>query len=172
MNTELVITNVYIPQQTFVQEVPSADHLMMATDTLILEHLNAHHSVGYPSSTDTKDTKLKNMMSCSNLGILNWDSTTRLPRNANPFSSDVALGSASPITSTNWQRKTYLGAGHLPILIMMLIDVTINPIPHRNSFNIKKGKWDRYRKDIEEKLSNGLLPINCKKEKISCVQSF
>ena len=44
---------------------------------------------------------------------------------------------------------------------------TINPIPLRTSFNLKEN-WDRYRKEIEDKLSEKWwLPTNCQKgEKI------
>ena len=37
----------------------------------------------------------ENGISGSNFGILNWDSPTRQPGNANPSSSDVSLASAS-----------------------------------------------------------------------------
>ena len=66
-------------------------------------------------------------LSGSNLGILHWDSPTRLPGNVNPSSPDVSLASTSLIPSTNWQLKTNLGSEHLPILISLKIDVTINP---------------------------------------------
>ena len=47
------------------------------------------------------------------------------------------------------------------------MDLTINPIPHRTSFNLKKTKWDRYRREIEDKWSKRRLPSNCQKgEKI------
>ena len=82
---------------------------------------NAHHSSWYSSSTDTRGIMLESMVSGSNFGILNWDSPTRLPGNANPSSPDVS--SASLITSTNWQTKTNLGADHLPILISLQMDV-------------------------------------------------
>ena len=108
--------------------LPSLDHLMMTTDTLILGDFNAHHLAWYSSSTDTRGTLLENVVSGSNFGILNWDSPTRLPGNANPSSPDVSLASASLITSTNWQTKTNLGSDHLPILISLQMDHTINPI--------------------------------------------
>ena len=138
---------------------------MMTTDTLILRDFNAYHSAGYSSSTDTRDTLLENMISGSNFGILNWDSPTRLPGNANPSSPDSSLASASLITSTNWQTKTNLGSDHQPILISLQMYLTINPIPHRTSFNLKKGNWNRYRKDIDKlsKTASNKLP---KKEKI------
>ena len=142
---ELIITNVYIPPASSCAGgyLPSLDHLMMTTDTLILGDFNAHHSAWYSSSTDTRGTLLENMISGSNFGILNWDSPTRLPGNANPSSPDVSLASASLITSTNWKTKTNLGSDHLPILISLQMDLTINPIPHRTSFNLKKANWYR-----------------------------
>ena len=49
------------------------------------------------------------------------------------------------------------------------MDLTINPIPHRTSFNLRKASWDRYRKEIEDKLSKRRLPTNCQKgEQILC----
>ena len=139
-DTELIITNVYIPPASSCTGgyLPSLDHLMMTTDTLILGDFNAHHSAWYSSSTDTSGTLLENVVSGSNFGIINWDSPTRLPGNANPSSPDVSLASVSLITSTNWQTKTNLGSDHLPILISLQMDHTINPIPHRTSFNLKK----------------------------------
>ena len=123
---ELIITNVYIPPASSCTGgyLPSLDHLMMSTDTRILGDLNAHHSAWYSSSTDTRGTLLENVVSGSNFGILNWDSPTRLPGNANPSSPDVSLASASLITSTNWQTKTNLGSDHLPIL-----SINTEPIP-------------------------------------------
>ena len=168
-NTDLIITNVYIPPASSCigGYNPSLDHLMMTTDTLILGDFNAHHSSWYSSSTDTRGTMLENMVYGSNIGILNWDSPTRLPGNANPSSPDVSLASASLITSTNWQTKTNLGSDHLPILISLQMDVTITPIQHRTSINLKKANWDRYSREIEDRLSKRRLPTDCQKgEKI------
>ena len=90
-----------------------------------------------------------------------------MPGNANPSSHYVSLPSTSLITSTNWQTKTNLGSDHLPILISLQMDVIINPIQHRISINLKKANWDRYSRDIEDKLSKRRLPTNCQKgEKI------
>ena len=64
--------------------------------------------LGLVLKTDTRGTILENMISSSNFGILNWDSPTRLPGNANPSSPDVSLTSSYLITSTTWQTKTNL----------------------------------------------------------------
>ena len=42
------------------------------------------------------------------------------------------------------------------------MDHTINHIPH-TSFNLKKANRDRYRREIEDKLSKRRLPSNCQK---------
>ena len=48
-HTELIITNVYIPPASSCAGgyLPSLDHLMMTTDTLILGDFNEHHSAWY-----------------------------------------------------------------------------------------------------------------------------
>ena len=170
-NTDLIITNVYIPPAGSCTGGynPSLNHLMMTTDTLILGDFNAHHSSWYSSSTDRRGTKLESMVTGSNFGILNWDSPTRLPGNANPSSPDVSLASASLITSTNWQTKTNLGSDHLPNCISLQMDVTITPIQHRTSINLKNANWDRYSREIEDKLSKKRLPTDCQKKKRSCM---
>ena len=162
-NTDLIITNVYIPPASSCTGGynPSLDHLMMMTDTLILGDFNAHHSPWYSSSTDSRGTMLESMVSGSNFGILNWDSTTRLPGNANPSALDVSLTTTSLITSTNWHTKTNLCSGHLPILISLQMYVTINPIQHRSSINLKKENWDPYSREVEDKLIKIRLPTNC-----------
>ena len=173
-NTDFIITNVYIPPASSCTGGynPSLDHLMMTTDTLILGDFNAHHSLWYSSSTDTRGTMLESMVSGSNFGIINWDSPTRLPGNANPSSPDVSLASASLITSTNWQTKTNLGSEHLPNLISLQMDVTITPIQHRTSNNLKKANWDRYSREIEDKLSKNGFQLTANKKKRSCVPLF
>ena len=107
-DTELIITNVYIHLASSCAGgyLPSLDHLMMTTVTLILGDFNTHHSAWYSSSAYKSGTILDNIISGSNFGILNWDSPTRQPSNANPSSPYVSLASASLITSTNWQTKT------------------------------------------------------------------
>ena len=129
-NIYLIITKAYIPPaSSFTGGYnPSLDHLMMTTDPLILGDFNAHHSLWYSSSTDSRGTMLESMVSGSNFGILNCDSPTRLPGNANPSSPDVSLASASLITSTNWQTKTCycitmgekLSIDHYTIILMLI----------------------------------------------------
>ena len=114
---------------------------MTTTDTFILGDFNAHHSSWYSSSTDSRSTMLESMVSGSNFGILNWDSPTRLPDNANPSSPDVSLASADV---RHYQ-------------------------PDKTSFQHQpnKANWDRYSREIEDKMSKRRLLTNSQKvEKI------
>ena len=166
-NTDLIITNVYIPPASSCTGGynPSLDHLMKTTNTLILGNFNAHHSSWYSSSIDTRGTMLEGMVSGSNFGLLNWDSPTRLPGNANPSSPDFSLASASLITSTNWQTMANQGSDHLPILISLQMYVTITQIQHHTSINLKRANWDRYSRGIEAKLRKRRIPIDCQKKR-------
>ena len=138
---------------------------MTTTDTLVLGDFNTHNSSWYSSSTDSRGTMLESIVSGSNFGILNFDSPTRLPGNANPSSPDVSLGSPSLITSTNWQTttNTNLGSDYLLILISLQMDVTINLIQNRSSINLKQANWDRYSREIKDNLSKRWLPTDCQK---------
>ena len=165
-NTELIISKIYIPPTTSctVRYQPSIDHLLTTPDTLVLGDFNAHHSSWHATSTDTRGKNLTDAICSTDLGILNWDTPTRLPSNATPSSSDVSLASSSLITSTNWNTITILGSDHLPILIRLQTTVSVTPAPHRTYVNLKKATWARFTQKIEDKLSNRPLPSDCQKD--------
>ena len=165
-NTELIISNIYIPPTSSCTAgyQPSIDHLMTTPDTLILGDFNAHHSSWHATSTDTRGKNLADSICNSDFGILNWDTPTRLPSNATPSSPDVSLASSSLITSTNWNTITTLGSDHLPILIRLQTTVSVTPASHRTYVNLKKANWARFTQEIEDKLSNRPLPSDCQKD--------
>ena len=137
----IVVLDGYIQSVLVFKMQQSTDKLRTGYTALAVIHpLYQNHS----STTDTKGDNDENMISGSNFGILNWDSPTRLPGNAHPYSPDVSLASASRITYTNWQKKTNLCSDHLSILIILQMGLTINPIPHRTSFNLNNANWDIY----------------------------
>ena len=87
-------------------------------------------------------------------------------------SADVTLALSSLITSTNWQTKTNLGSAHLQIIISLKMDVTINPIQHRSSINLKRATGT----DTVERLKTSRAKYGCrataKKEKyLACHHS-
>ena len=82
----------------------------------------------------------------SDYGILNLDSPTRVPPNAEPSSPDVSLASTSLITSCSWQTLSTLSSDHLPILIRLQMKTTTTPGLHRTYGNLKANR-DRYRQE-------------------------
>ena len=100
----------------------------------------------------------------SSFSVLNTDSPTRLPGNADPSSPDVSLASASLITSSEWQTHTTMSSDHLPILMGLRTTTTSSPARHGIYINLKKGDWTGYGQEIECKLSSSHLPTDCQKD--------
>ena len=100
----------------------------------------------------------------SEYGILNCDSPSRVPPNAEPSSPDVSLASTSLITSCSWQTLTTLRSDHLPILIRLQMKMTTIPCLRRTYVNLHKANWDRYRQEVEAALSKLSLPTDCQRD--------
>ena len=94
-NTNLIISNVYIPPASSSSTGYKSliEHLLTTPDTLILGDFNPSW---YSRSTDTRGRKMADPINGSDYVILNWDSPTRVPPNVEPSSPDVSLTSASP----------------------------------------------------------------------------
>ena len=107
-NTKLIVSNVYIPPASSCSNgyQSSIEHLLKTPDTLILGDFNAHQPSWYSRSDDTRGREMADSINGSDYVILNWDSPTRPPSNAEPSSPDGSLASASLITSCS--RQTLL----------------------------------------------------------------
>ena len=106
---------------------------------------------------------VQDSVSISSFAVLNTDSPTRLPGNADPSSPDVSLASAYLITSSEWQTHTTMSSDHLPILIGLQTTATSSPARHKTYINLKKDDWTGYRQEIERKLRSRHLPTDCQK---------
>ena len=86
-NTKLIISNVYISPTSSCSNgyQSSIEYLLTTPDILILGDFNAHHPSWYSISTDTIGRKIADSINGSDYGILNWDSPTRVPPNAEPI---------------------------------------------------------------------------------------
>ena len=78
-----------------------------------------------------EEKDLDDSINGSNFGILNWDSPTRVPPNAEPSSPDVSL--ASP----HAHALSTLSSDHLPILIRLQMKTTSTPGLRRTYVNLK-----------------------------------
>ena len=125
---------------------------------------NAHHPSWYSRSTDTREKRMDDSINGSNFGILNWDSPTRVPPNAEPSSPYVSLASTSLITSCYWQSLSTLSSDHLPILIRLQMKTTSTPGLRRTYVNLKKADCARYIQEVETALSKHSLPTDCQRD--------
>ena len=71
-NTELLITNVYIPPASFCNGgySPPIDHLLTDTDLLVLGDFNAHQSLLHSGTIDTRGNQLADSISISSFAIV------------------------------------------------------------------------------------------------------
>ena len=167
-NIELLVTNVYIPPASSCngRYSPLIDHLLTGIDTLVLGDFNAHHSLWHSGTTDSRSNKLADSVSISSLAVLNTDSPTKLPGNADPRSPDASFASSSLITSSELQTHTAMSSDHLPILIGLQATATSSSARHRTYINLKKADWTGYKQEIERKLSSRHLPTDCQKDEM------
>ena len=100
----------------------------------------------------------------SDYGILNWDSPTRVPPDAEPSSPDILLTSTSIIASSSWKTLSTLISDHLPILIWLQMMTTTTPGLRRTYVNLKKANWDRYKQEVEAALNKRSLPTDCQRD--------
>ena len=165
-NTKLIISTIYIPPASSCSNgyQSSIEHLLTTQDSLILGDFNAHHPSWYSGSTDTRVRKMAITINGSEHGILNWDTPTRVPPNADPSLPDVSLASASLITSYSWQTKSPLSSDHLPILIRLQMKTTSKPGLRQTYVNLKKANGDRYIHEVEAALSKRSLPTDCQRD--------
>ena len=142
-NTKLIISNIYIPPASSCSNgyQSSIEHLLTTKDSLILGDFNMHHLSWYSGSTDTRGRKMADSINGSDHGILNWDTPTRVPPNAEPSSTDVSLASASFITSCSWQTLSTLSSDHLPILIRLQMKTTPKLGLHLHSSSQLMQQW-------------------------------
>ena len=143
---------------------PHTNHLLTTPDTLILCDFNAHHPSWYTRSIDTRGRIMANSINGSDYGILNWNSPTRVPPNAEPSSPDVSLTSASFLTSCSWQTLLTQCSDHLPILIRLQMKTPSNPGLRRTYVNLKETNWDRYRQEVEAALCKRSLLTDCQRD--------
>ena len=131
----------------------------------MLGDINAHHSLWHSGTTDIRSNQLADSISISSFAVLNTDSPTKLPGNADPSFQDVSLSSASLITSSEWQTHTPMSSDHLPILIGLQTTAILSPVRPRTYINIKNAYWSGYRQEIERKLNSRYLPTDSQKYK-------
>ena len=80
-NTELLITNVYIPQTNSCNGCysPPIDHILTGTDSLVLGDFNAHQSLWHSGTTDTRGNQLADSVSISEWQTHTTMSSDHLP---------------------------------------------------------------------------------------------
>ena len=131
-NTELLITNVYIPGQ-FLHRFTIAGRLQCSPFTLALRNNRYERK---PAGGFSQHFQL-----CSP----KYRFTYKASRECRPQFSRCLIS----ITSSEWQTHTTMSSDHLPMLIGLQTTVASSHEWHKTYINIKKADWTGDRQEIE-----------------------
>ena len=156
------ITNIYIPPTSSCAPgyTPSITQYLTNGDAIVVGDLNAHDEHWYSSIRDARGSNISDEINGSNFGVLNENAPTRIPRNGQPTSPDLSLSSISLLATAVWETYKELGSDHLPIVISLPTNETIQWSQKRTYVNFAKAKWDKFQKETEDKFSALSIPTD------------
>ena len=151
-NLDVRIVNLYIPPDSSCPEQYEAplQTLLQLKNAIILGDANAHDPLWHSSILNTRGGTLAGEIDNSDFGVLNGNSPTRLPRNAQATSPDISLASSSLLTSAEWSTEIELSSDHLPINIRLMTSVTVQKSRKKTYTNLKKSDWTSFQEAVEE----------------------
>ena len=154
------IINIYIPPASSCAEgyIPNITPFLPSGDGYLLGDFNAHDQLWYSPIQDARGSLFNEIISDSDLGVLNTNAPTRLPSNNQPTSPDISLASLSLLPYTNWETNTRLGSDHLPIIITCATKIKLQPSDKRTFINFKKANWDKFKAETEIEFSKLRAP--------------
>ena len=165
-NTELLITNVYIPPASPCNGhySPPSDHLLTGTDSLVLWEFNAHHSLWHSGTTNTRGNQTGGFGHYFQLCSPKYRFTHKTPWKCRPqFSRCIISISISHhlVRIANTHDHELRPSAH-PYQITD--NCHLISCPDITYINPKKADWTGYRYEIERKLSSRHLPTDCQKD--------
>ena len=119
------IHNIYIPPTSSCPPTysPSITRLFQARDdTLILGDFNVHHPAWYSQTCDIRAERwryiIHDTLTDSNLLLLNTNSPTRLPSDANLNYPDLSISTQHMAIDSQWSTMTTLNSDHPMIIVV------------------------------------------------------
>ena len=145
------IVNVYVPPSS---SCPANFHPLLSDildikDGLILGDFNAHDELWFSSLSDDRGATLADEIEMSEYGVLNANTSTRVPSNGRATSPDISLASASLLTSAEWCTHTALSSDHIPIIITLDQSQDAVLAPKKKFINIAKANWKGFTTSTE-----------------------
>ena len=171
-NKYLHVSNIYIPPRdttnplhTQEDEIITASftYLTSLSNSIITGDINAHSNLWHSPITDHRGTHIQDILNNSDHIVLNTNTPTRVPNNAQqqPTSPDITSISSSHYLHTTWQTTTALSSDHLPIVTTIDTKTKFHNTQNRLSYtNYKKADWSRFTSKVEEIISNNPAPTD------------
>ena len=119
------------------------------------------NSLWHSGTTDSRGNQLADSVSNSSFAVLNTNSPTRLPGNADFRCIISIILSHHLVGMANTHDHELRPSAHT---FGLQTTATSSPARHRTYINTKKADWTGYRQEIERKLSSRHFPTDCQKD--------
>ena len=163
-NSELTITNLYIPPKITVDQ-DALQQIMSVKNVVICGDLNAKNPGWGSPEKDTRGDLVGDILENLNLTILNTGCGTRINNDGSYSHLDIAFASSNLSAKSNWSViDDCWGSDHLPTLIKINEPPTQENIANRK-FNFKKADWAKFKvickETIQEELIDSDINASC-----------
>ena len=164
-STEYAIYSVYRPQKANVSQLFSypfeSDHIIIGGD------FNIHHPIWGSKNACKNGNTFLNLLTNSNLKLINLQTPTRLdPHNGTLTCIDLTLSSHN-ISNINWrvnhsQHNPQI-SDHFEIIFSIPLKPNITDNIYHSTWNLSsKNKWNKYKKSLNNSLTNFQPPPKLK----------
>ena len=156
------IRNVYIPPVSSCSPgfEPNINAILSEPDSIVLGDFNAHSSLWHSSIQDARGELIADEIGDSAFGVLNENTSTRLPSSGQSTSPDISIASTSLLPYIDWETKQALGSDHLPIILNVKTNIQPVKSDFRKYINFKKADWDKFTNITEMRFNRIPEPTN------------
>ena len=131
---------------------------------LAMGDANAHNGRWLsPIQPDTRGSEISEVLSLSNLVVVNKNCPTRLPfSDTRPSSPDITAATDDIALLTNWHTINNKMSDHLLLLITVETNDVRVGVKHKHNcmWNIKKADWEKFEKELDDAVSAFPEPTN------------
>jgi hypothetical protein len=161
---DIDVANLYIPpfigrHEDDDPKVLDCFNKILNENTIVTADVNANSTSWYSPYTDHRGEIIEDLINDTDHIIINANTPTRIPfsRRATPHqqttSPDITAIPLRLMPHTSWKTITKLASDHIPIITTINTHKKTKPNLTRTFINYKKAKWDLFKQQIEDKLT-------------------
>ena len=138
--------------------IPDLDLLEITNRTILIGDFNAHSKLwGYVDTNSTGKT-IEELLNTNKLELIfnKEQDATYTHHTGATTNPDLLMVSSNLAEKTNRRVLESLGSDHRAVLAEIQLNKKQSKLQIKKSWNFKKGNWSEYKRELEEKLPNGI----------------